>query len=206
MVRSRPIARWMRPTSLPLTFPPAIRSSCHSRWRLAEVVGAEADRHRRERARLFRLSRLPPGVPRGVRADGGSWRRAPASRGARSGPRAAAALTKAEIITLGMKLGLDYGLTHSCYSPQDLRRAPVRPLRQLPAARQGVRGSRNRGSMTERLYYTDPYLREFDARVVRVDDVDGARSSSSTARPSTRRPVDSRSTSAGLGDCAASST
>ena len=30
--------------------------------------------------------------------------------------------------------------------------------------------------MTERLYYTDPYLREFDARVVRVDDVDGQRS------------------------------
>ena len=26
-------------------------------------------------------------------------------------------LTKAEIIRLGMKLGLDYGLTHSCYSP-----------------------------------------------------------------------------------------
>ena len=27
--------------------------------------------------------------------------------------------------------------------------------------------------MTDRLYYTDPYLREFDARVVRVDEVDG---------------------------------
>lgn len=26
-------------------------------------------------------------------------------------------LTKAEIIRLGMKLGLDYGITHSCYSP-----------------------------------------------------------------------------------------
>ena len=30
--------------------------------------------------------------------------------------------------------------------------------------------------MTERLYYTDPYLREFDAQVVRVDDTDGQRS------------------------------
>ena len=30
--------------------------------------------------------------------------------------------------------------------------------------------------MTERLYYTDPYLREFDARVVRVADGDGHRS------------------------------
>jgi 7-cyano-7-deazaguanine synthase len=27
------------------------------------------------------------------------------------------ALSKAEIITLGLSLGLDYGLTHSCYDP-----------------------------------------------------------------------------------------
>ena len=27
--------------------------------------------------------------------------------------------------------------------------------------------------MTERLYYTDPYLKEFDARVVSVRNVDG---------------------------------
>lgn len=30
--------------------------------------------------------------------------------------------------------------------------------------------------MTERIYYTDPYVREFEARVVRVDDLDGHRS------------------------------
>ena len=30
--------------------------------------------------------------------------------------------------------------------------------------------------MTERLYYSDPYLREFDARVARVDEIDGRRS------------------------------
>jgi 7-cyano-7-deazaguanine synthase len=28
------------------------------------------------------------------------------------------ALSKAEIIRLGLSLGLDYGLTHSCYDPQ----------------------------------------------------------------------------------------
>ena len=30
--------------------------------------------------------------------------------------------------------------------------------------------------MTERLYYTDPYIREFDARVIRIDELDGRRS------------------------------
>ncbi len=45
-------------------------------------------------------------------------------------------LTKADIIRRGLGLGLDYGLTHSCYEPR--RRGPsVRPLRQLCAAREG---------------------------------------------------------------------
>ena len=44
------------------------------------------------------------------------------------------ALSKAEIIRLGLSLGLDYGLTHSCYDPLPGWRS-VRPLRQLPAAR-----------------------------------------------------------------------
>ena len=56
-------------------------------------------------------------------------------------------------------------------------RRSVRALRQLPAAREGVsRGRNDRSStpiVTERLYYTDPYLTEFDARVVDVCDVDG---------------------------------
>ena len=36
--------------------------------------------------------------------------------------------------TRALALGLDYGLTHSCYDPR-VRRQAVRPLRQLPAAR-----------------------------------------------------------------------
>ena len=52
-------------------------------------------------------------------------------------------LSKAQIIQRGLALGLDYGLTHSCYDPEAGRRA-VRPLRQLQAARTGIRrgGSR----------------------------------------------------------------
>ena len=50
-------------------------------------------------------------------------------------------LSKAEIIRLGLSLGLDYGLTHSCYDPLP-DGAAVRALRQLPAARGRLRGSR----------------------------------------------------------------
>ena len=50
--------------------------------------------------------------------------------------------------------------------------------------------------MTERLYYTDPYLREFDADRRRADDARGTdRASSSIGRRSIRRPAASRSTS-----------
>ena len=50
-------------------------------------------------------------------------------------------LSKADIIRLGAALGLDYGLTHSCYAPH-AGRAAVRPLRQLPPAREGLRRGR----------------------------------------------------------------
>ena len=61
-------------------------------------------------------------------------------------PRAAAcSCRRREIIRRGLALGLDYGLTHSCYDP-DAGRQAVRPLRQLPAARKGIRGGGRRGS------------------------------------------------------------
>ena len=41
-------------------------------------------------------------------------------------------MSKAEIIRVGVKLGLDYGLTHSCYDPTPDRRC-LRPLRLMPA-------------------------------------------------------------------------
>ena len=50
-------------------------------------------------------------------------------------------LTKGEIIRRGLALGLDYGLTSSCYDPGP-DGAPVRPLRQLRAQGQGIRGGR----------------------------------------------------------------
>ena len=113
-----------------------------------------------------------------------------ASLATRAGRRRAARLaikapllhmSKAEIIRQGLTLGLDYGLTHSCYDP-DPSGAPCRPLRQLPLARPRIcRGRRRRSCssprwaaiVTERLYYTDSYLTEFDATVIRRAEHEG---------------------------------
>ena len=54
-------------------------------------------------------------------------------------------LTKAQIVTLGLSLNVDYGLTHSCYDP--VGREGLRAVRQLPAAAGRVRrrgGDRSR--------------------------------------------------------------
>ena len=50
-------------------------------------------------------------------------------------------MTKAEIIRRGVDLGVDYGLTHSCYDPDAVGPA-VRTLRQLRAEGEGVCRSR----------------------------------------------------------------
>ena len=34
-------------------------------------------------------------------------------------------MTKAQIVEMGLALGVDYGLTSSCYDPDDARAAPV---------------------------------------------------------------------------------
>ena len=95
-----------------------------------------------------------------------------------------------------MALGLDYGLTHSCYDPLPPGRA-VRPMRQLCAARAGFRGSGREEirwwpMSSERLYYTDAYLVEFDA-VVREVSPQGDRwkvvARSHGVLPDVRRPA-----------------
>ena len=54
-------------------------------------------------------------------------------------------MSKAEIIRAGIKLGVDYGLTHSCYDPVADGRG-LRRLRLLPAAPPRLRDRRRRGS------------------------------------------------------------
>ena len=70
-------------------------------------------------AGLQRVPRLPAGVCRGLRADGKP--RHPddhhAGRPALSRPDAAPASHQGQIIRRGVELGLDYGMTHSCYDP-----------------------------------------------------------------------------------------
>ena len=129
---------------IPSTYVPARNTvflSLALAW--AEVVGADRDRHRRQRARLLRLSGLPPRVPRGVRAPGRAGDEGRRRRRAAPHPRAAAAPVEGrDHPRAGVELGLDYGLTHSCYDPLP-DGTPVRPLRQLPAARQGLHRGRH---------------------------------------------------------------
>ena len=63
-------------------------------------------------------------------------------------------MSKAEIIRAGVALGVDYGLTHSCYDPTPLGRR-LRRLRLLPAPAARLRGRRRRGS--------DPVRRDPDS-------------------------------------------
>ena len=142
--RCRATAIWPRPAFPSPTCRRATPFSC--RWRSAGprcssardiVIGVNA----------LDYSGYPdcrPGVHRAPSRSWPRWPRAPGVEGARFRVHTPLiALTKAEIIRRGLALGLDYGLTHSCYDPAPDGSA-VRPLRQLRAA--GPRASRKPAS------------------------------------------------------------
>ena len=125
---------------IPVTYVPA-RNTLFLAFALgvAETSGRDGDRHRRERARLLRLPRLPARVPpRRSSASRSSGRRpaprADASRSARRSSR----MTKADIVRLALALGLDPGLTTSCYDPGK----DGRPCGSCDSCLLGRRGSR----------------------------------------------------------------
>ena len=84
-------------------------------------------------------------------------------------------MTKRDIIQRGVELGLDYALTQSCYDP-----GPAGPcgrcdscvLRANGFAEAGLRRSRL-PPMTDRIYYTEPSCRAFEATVTRTGERDG---------------------------------
>ena len=104
----------------PVTYVPA-RNTVFLAYALAwaEVLGRRRHLHRRQRPRLLRLPRLPARVHRRVRGAWPTWRPGPATEGA--GYRIHAPLldlTKAEIVAPGLALGVDYGLTVTCYDAE----------------------------------------------------------------------------------------
>ena len=86
---------------------------------LGRGAGRVRPGHRRERARLLRLSRLPARVHPGVRGAG-----PPGDEGRRRGRRPSACTPRCctcrrpTSCAWASSLGLDYGLTHSCYDPR----------------------------------------------------------------------------------------
>ena len=110
-------------------------------------------------------------------------------------------LSKADIIRRGLALGLDYGVTHSCYDPAPsgapCGRCDSCRLRAKGFAEAGVADPVHRGTfVTERLYYHDAYAREFDARLsasTQCRSVRAISQSFSIGPLSIRPPVASRS-------------
>ncbi len=110
--------------------------------------GRRCGRHfrRRERRRLFRISRLPAGIHRGIREPG-----AARDQGRRRGrafriQAPLIAMSKAEIIRAGCELGVDYGMTVSCYQA----RADGAACGQCDSCRLRAAGFRPRASRIPR--------------------------------------------------------
>ena len=110
---------------IPVTYVPARNTvMLVVRARLGRGSQRASHLHRRECRRLLRLSRLPAGVRRGLRAC-----REPRDEGGRGGhaevrDRAPLIdLTKAQIIRRGLELGVDFSLTVSCYQADAQGRA-----------------------------------------------------------------------------------
>ena len=96
-------------------------------------------------------------------------------------------MTKADIIRRGIGLGLDYSITHSCYDPGPQERAagataasfappaspkPASPI--PPCLRRRSLQAKAGAEMTERIYYTEPACRSFEAVVTAVTEHEGA--------------------------------
>ena len=112
IARSRATTAFPRPTS-----PRATPSSC--RWRSPGPKSSAPPPSSSASTRS--TTRAIPTAGRSISKRSSAWRRSrrrPASRAARSQILAPLLrLSKADIIRRGVALGLDYGLTHSCYDP-----------------------------------------------------------------------------------------
>ena len=106
-----------RARSRPPTCRRATRCSCRWRW-----PGPKSSAPRRSSSASTRSTTpaIPTAGPSTSRRSS-AWRRSPRRAGVEGRPLRILApllrLTKADIIRRGLALGLDYGLTHSCYDP-----------------------------------------------------------------------------------------